>query len=303
MGVSIPYNHKMDFAYGQLQAVTPQVRRLVCNNPSPFTFYGTNTYVIGHGEVTVVDPGPAVEEHVDALLSGLGSERVKRVLVTHTHRDHSPAAAELKARTGATVMGYGPHGEGRFERGAEVEAGGDLEFQPEVTLRDGDIVEGGDHRVVTVHTPGHCSNHLCFEVEGEGSLLTGDHVMGWSTSVISPPDGDMGEYLASLRKLLARSDQRYLPAHGAAIESPHSFVEAFIEHRADRERQLLTCIDAGISHIRDMVVRMYQGVPEHLHPAAARSVLAHALHLLERGDIACAGAPGLEGHWTRAAAS
>lgn len=299
MGVSIPYIHRMEFAYGELKSVTPQVRRLVCNNPSPFTFYGTNTYVIGHGEVSVVDPGPAVEEHIDALLSALGTERITRILVTHTHRDHSPAAEELKARTGAVVLGFGPHGEGRFERGAEVEAGGDLEFVPDQRLSDGDLVDGGSHRLVAVHTPGHCSNHLCFEVVGDGSLLTGDHVMGWSTSVISPPDGDMGDYLSSLQKLLDRDDERYFPAHGAVIEAPHDFVEAFVAHRKDREQQLLASIDAGLVHIREMVERMYTGVPQHLHPAAARSVLAHALHLMERGALRCEGTPGLEATWTR----
>ncbi|MDD9971713.1 MAG: MBL fold metallo-hydrolase [Myxococcales bacterium] len=297
---SIPYVRDMKFEYGVLEPVTDSVRRLVCENPGPFTFYGTNTYVIGRGRVVVVDPGPAIEAHVDALLAGLGKETIERVVVTHTHRDHSPAAAALVAKLGVPTAGHGPHGAGLYERGAEVEAGADLAFHPDEALQDGDVIEGDGYSLEVVHTPGHCSNHLCYQVRGERTLLTGDHVMGWSTSVISPPDGDMGAYMASLERLLSRDDTRYLPAHGAPIEQPAHFVKAYIEHRREREDQIRACLEQGIDTIDAMVPRMYRGVAKVLHPAAARSVLAHALHMRDRGELTCAGEPSIHVAWRRA---
>ena len=284
--MAIAFRHEQSVEYGVARTLSPLVRRIVARNPSPFTYHGTCTYVLGHGEVALVDPGPALPEHVDALLAALAGERITHQLVTHTHRDHSPAARLVTDRTGAQTYGFGPHGQGRYERGATVEAGGDLDFTPDVRLAHGQIVEGDGWSVECVHTPGHCSNHLCFQLRQEGTLITGDHVLGWSTSVISPPDGDMGDYLRSLELLLERDDRLYLPAHGPAIEDPKPFVRSFIEHRKQREDQIVDCLRQGKHLISEMVPVMYAALPAFMHPAAARSVFAHVLHMIERGMIA-----------------
>ena len=246
MAVEIPYRREFAFEYGRLEPVAPGVRRIVARNPGPFTFRGTGTYVVGTGEVAVIDPGPDLPEHVAALLAGLAGERVSHILVTHTHRDHSPAAAPLKAATGAPTYGFGPHAGG--QRGdAGSEAGGDWDFVPDIVVKDGDEIAGGGFRFAAVHTPGHTSNHLCFALPDSGILFSGDHVMGWSTSVIAPPDGDMAAYMASLDKLLARRDQVYWPTHGPAITEPHAHVRAFIAHRREREAGILACLGDGPS--------------------------------------------------------
>ena len=208
MAVEIPFRREFSFEYGRLERVAPGVRRIVARNPSPFTFRGTGTYVVGDGEVAVIDPGPDLDEHVAALLAGLSGEQVTHILITHTHRDHSPAAAALKAATGASTYGFGPHAGGKRGDPA-VEEGGDWDFAPDVTVHDGDPIAGSGWRFEAVHTPGHTSNHLCFALPDQGILFSGDHVMGWSTSVIAPPDGDMSAYMASLDKLLVRSDAVY----------------------------------------------------------------------------------------------
>lgn len=285
--MGIAFRHEPRVEYGIAQTISPLIRRVVARNPSPFTYHGTGTYVIGRGEVAIVDPGPAMAEHVDALLAALAGERVSHQLITHTHMDHSPAARLVAERTGARTFGFGPHAEGRYERGATVEAGADLAFTPDVRVADGQVIEGAGWSVEAVHTPGHCSNHLCFALREERVLLTGDHVMGWSTSVISPPDGDMGDYLASLQRLLARDDRVYLPTHGPAIDDPQPFVRSFIAHRQERERQIINCLERGVDHIGGMVPIMYAGLPAALHGAAARSVFAHVLHMLERGQLRC----------------
>jgi glyoxylase-like metal-dependent hydrolase (beta-lactamase superfamily II) len=283
--MAIAFHQEPAVTYGVAQTISPLIRRIVANNPGPFTYHGTGTYLIGQGEVAVVDPGPALRAHVDALLAALArtGERISHQLITHTHNDHSPAARLLRERTGARTYGFGPHAQGRHERGATVEAGGDLEFTPDVRVGHGDVIEGAGWSLECVHTPGHCSNHICYGLREERVLLTGDHVMGWSTSVISPPDGDMGAYLASLELLLEREDCSYLPTHGPAIERPKPFVGALIEHRRERERQILACIEAGIHRIPEMIPRMYAQTPVILYPAAARSVLAHVLHMIDRG--------------------
>jgi glyoxylase-like metal-dependent hydrolase (beta-lactamase superfamily II) len=285
----IAFRHEPRVTYGVVQTLSPLIRRIVANNGGPFTYYGTGTYVLGHGRVAIVDPGPALAEHVDALLSALAAndETVSHQLITHTHNDHSPAARLVRERTGAPTYGFGPHGLGQYERGSTVEAGADMAFEPDVRLGDGDTVDGDGWSVTCVHTPGHCSNHLCYSIGQERTLLTGDHVMGWSTSVISPPDGDMGDYMASLERLLERDDRTYLPAHGPAVTETEPFVRSLIEHRRERERQILSCLAQGIGRISDMVPRMYAGTDKILYPAAARSVFAHVIHMLERGMLAC----------------
>jgi glyoxylase-like metal-dependent hydrolase (beta-lactamase superfamily II) len=282
MAVEIPFRRDFAFEYGRLESVAPGIRRIVANNPGPFTFRGTGTYVIGEGEVAVIDPGPDLAEHVDALLAGLTAERITHILVTHTHRDHSPAAAAVKAATGAPTYGFGPHAGGR--RGeAGVEEGGDWDFTPDIVVQDGDEITGLGWRFAAVHTPGHTSNHLCFALSDSGILFSGDHVMGWSTSVIAPPDGDMAAYMNSLDKLLQRRDSVYWPTHGPAITEPHDHVRAFIAHRQEREAGIVACLDAGVTRIDAMVERLYVGLNPNLRRAAARSVLAHLIDLIGRG--------------------
>jgi glyoxylase-like metal-dependent hydrolase (beta-lactamase superfamily II) len=260
------------------------IRRIVARNPSPFTFRGTGTYVVGIGEVAVIDPGPDLPEHVEALLAGLSGERVTDILITHTHRDHSPAAQALKTATGAPTYGFGPHAGG--QRGdTAVEEGGDWDFVPDVTLKDGDQIAGHGWRFEAVHTPGHTSNHLCFALPASGVLFSGDHVMGWSTSVIAPPDGDMAAYLASLDKLLHRRDAVYWPTHGPAITEPQQHVRAFIAHRREREAGILDCLRAGVGRIDTIVERLYVGLQPGLRRAAGRSVHAHLIDLVTRGIV------------------
>src|SRR6516225_315886 len=293
MAVDIPFRREFSFEYGRLEPVAPEIRRIVARNPSPFTFRGTGTYVVGTDEVAVIDPGPDLADHVVALLAGLAGERVTHILITHTHRDHSPAAAALKAATGAPTWGYGPHAGGR--RGEPgVEEGGDWDFAPDVAVRDGDVIAGKGWRFEAVHTPGHTSNHLCFALPDTGILFSGDHVMGWSTSVISPPDGDMTAYLASLDKLLGRRDAVYWPTHGPAISEPHEHVRAFIAHRREREAGILGCLRAGVERVDAIVERLYVGLQPGLRRAAGRSVHAHLIDLVARGLVECDGPPSLD---------
>jgi len=284
MAVEIPFRRDFAFEYGALESVAPGIRRIVANNPGPFTFRGTGTYVVGEGEVAVIDPGPDLAEHVDALLAGLSGERITHILVTHTHRDHSPAAAAVKAATGAPTYGFGPHAGGR--RGeAGVEEGGDWDFAPDVVVNDGDEIAGPGWRFEAVHTPGHTSNHLCFALPDSGILFSGDHVMGWSTSVIAPPDGDMAAYMDSLDKLLRRRDTVYWPTHGPAITEPKEHVRAFIAHRRERESGIVECLAAGVGQVDAMVEWLYVGLNPNLRRAAGRSVLAHLIDLIGRGIV------------------
>ena len=269
--------------------VSPTIRRIVAQNPGPFTFKGTGTYVVGHGKVAVIDPGPDLPAHVDALLEALDGEEITHQLITHTHKDHSPAAQRLQQRTGASTYGFGPHGAGKYEKGIEVEEGGDPDFTPDHALIHGDRVVGDGWSLDCVHTPGHTSNHLCYAYREENALFTGDHVMGWSTTVVSPPDGDMREYLDSLRHLSARNDQIYYPTHGAPIENPGPFVRGLIAHRKMRERQIISVLEAGENTIRDMVPGMYKGLDPILIPAAQRSVFAHVIDLAEQGKVVSEG--------------
>ena len=241
MPADIRFNRDLDFEYGVLETVAPSVRRMIARNPSPFTFHGTGTYVVGRGRVAVIDPGPALEDHIEALARALRGETVTHVLVTHTHRDHSPGCALLRRFTPAPTYGFGPHGSGRSRGGTtvageEVEEGADFEFEPDVAVRDGDAVECDGFSFECVHTPGHTSNHVCYRLREERALFCGDHVMGWSTTIVSPPDGHMGDYLASLERLLAGDDRTYWPTHGASIRDPGPFVELLIEHRHRRAR-------------------------------------------------------------------
>ena len=283
--VNIKFNREFDCQHGVMVQVSPMVRRIVANNPGPFTFKGTGTYIIGHGKVGVIDPGPNDEEHVEAMMVALDGEEITHQLVTHTHNDHSPAAKLIKARTGAKTYGFGPHGSGKYGKGFAVEAGGDTDFIPDIALLDGDVIKGENWTINCIHTPGHTSNHLCFHLDQENALFPGDHVMGWSTTVVSPPDGDVFEYMNSLRKLAERSDRIYYPTHGAPIKSPQRFVRAILVHRKMRESQILECLDKKIYTIPFMVDQMYKDLDERLIGAAQQSIFAHIIDLSNRGII------------------
>lgn len=299
MAVEIPFRRQMEFEYGSVEQISPSVRRVIANNPSPFTLYGTGTYILGTGDVAVIDPGPADPAHIQAILDATKGENITHILVTHTHTDHSPGCRLLKAHCDAQTYAYGPHGAGKLEQGVTVEEGGDMEFTPDVESRDGDIISADSWSVECVYTPGHTSNHLCFQLQSEKALFTGDHVMGWSTSIISPPDGDMAAYMQSLEKLLERDDQVYWPTHGPAITDTKAHIRAFIEHRKEREQQILDCIDQDIHVINDMVPVMYKDTPEFMYPAAARSVLASVEYMVSRGDLVCDGPISLDSAYAR----
>jgi glyoxylase-like metal-dependent hydrolase (beta-lactamase superfamily II) len=274
----------MDSAIGRVEQVAPLVRRVLAGNPSPFTFTGTQTYVVGAGDVAVIDPGPDLAGHVDALLAALAGETVSAILCTHTHRDHSPASRALAAATGAEIVGCAPVA--IEDDGPRADEAFDEAYSPDRILADGQSVSGRGWTLEAVATPGHTSNHLAFALAEGSALFSGDHVMGWSTTVVAPPDGDMAAYMASLDKLLARPDRVYYPAHGPAIEAPHEHVRRLIAHRRGREAQILDRLGAGVGAIPVMVEMLYRDVDPVLHPAAGRSVLAHLIDLEARG-LAC----------------
>jgi glyoxylase-like metal-dependent hydrolase (beta-lactamase superfamily II) len=276
-----------DWPTARVQEVAPLVRRVLADNPSPFTYTGTQTYIVGRGEVAVIDPGPDLPEHVEALLRAVEAETVKAILVTHTHRDHSPAARPLADATGAPIVGCAPLA--FDDAGPRADAAFDTAYRPDRVMSDGDRVEGAGWTLEAVATPGHTSNHLCFALLEEQALFSGDHVMGWSTTVVAPPDGDMAAYMASLDKLMARSDRIYYPAHGEPVERPQRFVRGLIGHRKQREGQILRLLKRGESDIQTMVGAMYKGLDPRLHGAAGRSVLAHLIDLKGRGLVRQAG--------------
>jgi glyoxylase-like metal-dependent hydrolase (beta-lactamase superfamily II) len=268
---------------GRVERLGPRVRRVLAPNPSPFTYTGTQTYIVGEGDVAVIDPGPGLDEHVDALIAALGGERVAAILCTHTHRDHSPASRPLAAATGAPIVGCAPLS---FEdAGPRADESFDPDYRPDRILADGERLGGEGWTLRAVATPGHTSNHLCLALDEERALFTGDHVMGWSTTVVAPPDGDMADYMASLERLLARDDQVYYPAHGPAVEDPRGHVRRLIEHRRMRERQIIGQIEQGEGRIPAMVAAMYADIDPRLFPAAGRSVLAHLLDLERRNRV------------------
>jgi len=285
---AIPFRKEMDFAYGVADQVTPLVRRVIARNPSPFTHHGTNTYIVGHGRVAVIDPGPLLGEHLEALCEALKGETVSQILVTHTHQDHSPGAAPFQEKTGGVVWGALPR---PIPEGARTAESIHYAFRPDETLKDGSVIEGEGWTLEAVHTPGHMSNHMCFALAEENLLFTGDHIMGWNTTVVSPPDGNMREYMDSLEVCLRRGESVYWPAHGPEIPNPEPFTRAYRNHRRMREGEILNCLRDGLDNVTDIVGRLYRHLPEKMHPAAARSVLAHLEHMVETGRATCEGAP------------
>ncbi|MEP9357740.1 MBL fold metallo-hydrolase [Sphingomonas sp. KR3-1] len=273
-----------DAPTGLAIALDPLVTRLLAPNPSPFTYTGTQTYLVGTTALAVIDPGPDDPRHIEAIIAAIAGRPLVAILCTHTHRDHSPAATPLKALTGAPIIGCAPLT--LEDAGPRADAAFDTGYAPDRVLADGESVAGPDWTLTAVATPGHTSNHLCFALPESGALFSGDHVMGWSTTVVAPPDGDMASYMASLDRLMAREQDRiYYPAHGEPIERPHRFVRGLIGHRKQREGQILRLLKADVHAVPDMVARMYVGLDPRLNGAAGRSVLAHLIDLRDRGLV------------------
>lgn len=283
-----------DQAPNVVETVHPLIRRVLAPNPSAFTYHGTQTYVVGRGEVAVIDPGPLVDTHVEAILAATAGESIAFILCTHTHRDHSPAAGVLAERSGARIVGCAPLV--LDDDGPRADAAFDTTYRPDAIMTDGDHVGGPGWTLKAVATPGHTSNHLCFALPEARALFTGDHVMGWSTTVISPPDGDMTDYMTSLARLIDRDDAIYYPAHGDPIENPRRFVRGLMGHRKQREGQILRQLDQADRTIPDLVGAMYAGIDPGLHGAAGRSVLAHLLDLQRQARVEHEG-----GTWRRVA--
>jgi glyoxylase-like metal-dependent hydrolase (beta-lactamase superfamily II) len=288
----IPYVRDIRFEYGRCDQVSPLIRRIVADNPGPFTFMGTGTYIVGQGEVAVIDPGPDLPAHLEAIVRTLDGERVTHILVTHHHSDHSPLAAPLAHLTRAPIYGCAVKSHQADDSGVKVEAGHDLSFKPDVEVCEGATIKGNGWTIEAIPTPGHTSNHICYALAEENACFTGDHIMGWSTTVITPPDGDMAAYFASLERIRARSFATLWPTHGPPVTEPGPFIDAYIGHRKNREAQILAAIEAGLSTIPEMVARLYVDVDPRLHPAAARSVLAHLIQLVDEGRVASEGAAG-----------
>jgi glyoxylase-like metal-dependent hydrolase (beta-lactamase superfamily II) len=289
----LSFNSEMNFDYGVAVEVAPGVRRIVANNPSPFTFKGTNTYIVGHGEVAVIDPGPHDPEHLKALNAALEGERISHILITHTHRDHTDAVAPLKEYSKAPVLAFGETGKSRGPRTTSPSGKVfvDLGFTSDERVLDGDTIKGSGWALDAIHTPGHAPDHLCFALSGERTIFSGDHVMGWNTTVVAPPEGHMGDYLNSLQRLLERKDKLFFPGHGGRIEMPQRVVRAYLMHRKMRESAIYACLEKGDSFIGQIVPRIYNGLDSKLVPAAAFSVLAHLDFLVERGLVLCEDSP------------
>jgi glyoxylase-like metal-dependent hydrolase (beta-lactamase superfamily II) len=288
----IPFVRDLEFKYGDVARVSPLVRRVVANNPGPFTYLGTGVYIIGNGDVAVIDPGPMIEEHFEALKAALKGERITHVLVTHSHMDHSPLAHPLARWARCKVYATGSATPSESE--VRMEAGDDLRFKPDMIISDGDVFKGSTWTLEAITTPGHTSNHVCFALKEEKALFSGDHIMGWSTTVISPPDGHMGDYFASLEKIRARGFSTIWPTHGPPITSVAPFIDAYIAHRRAREKMILDRLKAGDTLIPEMVKIIYKDIDKRLHPAACHSVLAHVIHLVETGKVTAGGPFGLQ---------
>ncbi len=296
----IPFDKNFELAPGRVQAVMPGVRRLLANNPGPFTFKGTVSYIVGQGRVAIIDPGPLDEAHIAALIEAVRGETVTHIFVTHTHLDHSPAAARIKAATGAPTFGEGPHRPARplnVGEAPRLDASGDRDFRPDTALADGDIVAGDGWAIEAVATPGHTANHMAFALKGTDVLFSGDHVMAWSTPVVAPPDGAMSDYMASLQKLARRGETIYFPGHGGAVRDAPRFVERYIRHRQAREESILRRLGKGEADIASIVRAIYIGLDPRLVRAAGLSVLAHLEDLVARGLVATEGAPSVEGRY------
>lgn len=295
--MSLEFDLSFEPSHGNTVEVAPNVRRLTANNPSPFTFHGTNSYIVGRDRLAIIDPGPDDDAHLEALLRAIDRRPVTHIFVSHTHRDHSPLAARLKRLTGAPTLAEGPHRPARPLRTGEIsrlDASGDTEFVPDIALADGQVVDGGDWQLRAILTPGHAVNHTAFALEGTGILFSADHVMGWSTTIVAPPDGAMAAYMASLDKLLTREDRLFLPGHGGPVKEPGKFMRGLKAHRKMRESAIVERLKAGDSTIPEMVAQIYRDTDPRLLGAAGLSVLAHIEELIEKGAVATDGTPSLD---------
>ena len=296
----IPFDRSFDLLPDTVDEVVPGVRRVLANNPGPFTFKGTVSYIVGRGQVAIIDPGPLDEAHIAALLDAVRGETVTHIFVTHTHRDHSPAVPKIKAATGALVLAEGPHRAARalnIGEAPRLDASNDTDFRPDRTLADGEVVTGKGFTIEAVTTPGHTANHMAFAFKEANLLFSGDHVMAWSTPVVAPPDGAMGDYMASLQKLARRSEAIYLPGHGGAVQEAPAFVRHYIAHRQGREASILHRLAKGEADIPTIVRAIYIGLDPRLIKAAGLSVLAHLEDLATRGIVATEGQPSIEGRY------
>jgi len=298
MSDDLTFDKSFDLVPGRAEEVMPGVRRIVADNPGPFTFKGTLTYIVGRGKVAIIDPGPEDENHVRAVLDAVRGETVTHIFVTHTHRDHSPATPAIKAATGATVYAEGPHRASRPLNAGEaprMEASNDTDFRPDHALADGDVVSGDGWSLEAVTTPGHTANHMAFALKDSDLMFSGDHVMGWSTTIVAPPDGAMADYMGSLNKLTARKESVYLPGHGGAIREAPRFVAGLILHRKARESSILHRLAKGATDIATIVRAVYIGLDPRLVKAAGFSVLAHMEDLVARGAVVTDGPPSING--------
>lgn len=298
MADDIPFNKNFDLAPGRVDECAPGVRRILCNNPSPFTFTGTLSYIVGRGKVAIVDPGPDDPQHIAALLDAVRGETVTHIFVTHTHRDHSPAAPAIKQATGAIVLAEGPHRAARplnIGEAKRLDASADMDFAPDRKLADGDVVSGDGWRIEAIATPGHTANHMAFALGDSDVLFAGDHVMGWATSIVAPPDGAMSDYMASLHKLAKRSEALYLAGHGDAIRNAPAYVQHYIRHREAREASILHRLAKGAADVPSLVRAIYIGLDPRLTGAAGLSTLAHLEDLVARGRVLTDGTPSIAG--------
>jgi glyoxylase-like metal-dependent hydrolase (beta-lactamase superfamily II) len=298
MNDDIPFDKSFSLEPDQVQEVAPGVRAIVADNPGPFTFKGTISYIVGRGQVAIIDPGPDDVVHVAALLDAVRDETVTHIFVTHTHRDHSPAAAKIKDATGANVLAQGPHRPARPLHTGEIrrlDASADLDFRPDIMLADGEIVNGIGWTLQAVATPGHTANHMAYAFKEADLLFAGDHVMAWSTTIVAPPDGAMSDYMASLHKLAGRSEPLYLSGHGAPVRDAPRYVQYLIRHRQAREASILHRLGKGVADIPTIVRAVYIGLDPRLAGAAALSVLAHLEELVARGAVVTEGPASIGG--------
>ncbi|MFA6031743.1 MAG: MBL fold metallo-hydrolase [Myxococcota bacterium] len=296
--MALKFDTSFDPGYGHGTDVAADVRRVTARNPSPFTFHGTNSYVVGSSTLAVIDPGPDDKAHLRTLLDVIAGRPVSHIFVSHTHRDHSPLAARLKEHTGALVLAEGPHRPARPLHVGEtnaLDASADTAFIPDIALPDGALVAGDGWVIRTVLTPGHTANHAAFALEGTGILFSGDHVMAWATSIVAPPDGAMADYMASLDRLIKRDDRLLLPGHGGPVTAPRAFMRGLKTHRKMRERAILERLKAGDRTIAEMVKAIYRDTDPRLHGAAGLSVLAHLEDLVTRGLVSTDTAPAIDG--------
>ncbi len=304
MSDDIAFDRSFDVPSGRLDQVTPLVRRIVAPNPSPFTFTGTCSYIVGRGTVAIVDPGPDDPAHIAAMLDAVRGESVSHIVITHTHRDHSPAAKAIQAATGAPTVAEGAHRAARPLAIGEVnplDASADMDFRPDIVIPDGEAVSGPGWTLTAIATPGHCANHMAFALAEEDLVFSGDHVMAWATSIVAPPDGSMGDYIRSLERFAARTESTYLPGHGGPVRNAPAFVRDYLAHRVAREAAILRALDREVETIPDLVRGIYIGLDPRLVGAASLTVLAHLEHLVESGRVVTEGAAAITGRFRRAA--